>query len=165
MQKSRWDKIAYEGSGPMTAKAAFMLASIMMMDDKDGGDETTEIVRALHGAISCPDWLQASHAWQTCSGTDACLHQIEGTMTRAQSNCAIANLTEIALAAGTLSTESESLLMRIAGVLDPAPGFLDQAIAVIASKNQREIFTAPGSGSGSGLTLHIGGGGEPGLFH
>lgn len=164
MQKSRWDKIAYEGSGPMTAKAAFMLASIMMMDDKDGGDDTAEVVRALHGAISCPDWLQASHAWQACSSTDACLRQIEGTMTRDQSNCAIANLTEIGLAAGKLSTESESLLVRIADVLDPAPGFLDQAIAVIASKNQREIFSAPGSRSGLGLTMQMSGGGEPGLF-
>ncbi|WP_156807805.1 hypothetical protein [Henriciella marina] len=122
-----------------------MLASIMMMENKEEGDDTAQIVRALHGAISCPDWQAASEAWETATGPDDCLPWLRGSMNREQSNCALANLTEIALAAGEVSEESRALLYRIAEVLDPAPGLVDQAIFVIASKNNRDVLSPKSS--------------------
>ena len=130
---------------PLTAKAAFMLACIMMMENKESGDDTTQIVRALHGAISCPDWQAASAAWEFRESPDDCLQLLKGTMNREQSNCAIANLTEIALAAGALSDESRSLLHQINDVLEPMPGLLDQAIFIIGSKNNRDALSTNGN--------------------
>ena len=148
---------------PLTAKAAFMLACIMMMENKDSGDDTTQIVRALHGAISCPDWQAASAAWEFRESPEDCLQLLKGTMNREQSNCAIANLTEIALAAGVLSDESRVLLNQINDVLEPMPGLLEQAIFIIGSKNSRDALT---STRNEGLHQgHSGSGGPLGVYH
>lgn len=148
---------------PLTAKAAFMLACIMMMENKDSEDDTTQIVRALHGAISCPDWQAASTAWELRESPEDCLQLLKGTMNREQSNCAIANLTEIALAAGVLSDESRILLHQINDVLEPMPGLLDQAIFIIGSKNNRDALTS--TGNDVLHQGHSGSGGPLGVYH
>jgi uncharacterized tellurite resistance protein B-like protein len=135
-----FDRLSKSEPITLTPQAALLLAAVSITAaDGDIDDDEIAIIRRLDGSGVTTDWELAMLAWKQ-SSYEECVALVAEALDDQQKIATIANLTDIAMADGSLADDEKDLLEEYVSAFGIQEEHLAAIVDVIELKNRRSIF-------------------------